>query len=856
MALNNQATSSPPIVQAVSTAGFIGGIGIATHVNLANVIPEMKYLGINQVRTGFAVALSEGPTLTSQIAAEMAAGIQFDLVTDPGTPASQYVAGLDQLQAMHPGGVDAIEGYNETPVANLDATQAFQAKLYAAVRADPKLAGVAVYNYTIFSEDASTFFLEGNVSSTATDGNTHSYSTEFPPNLWNSWFVPLGLSGTPNDPYVVTETGYPTDPTVINGIFQGVNADVAAKYTLDNIFDLIKDGASRLYINELSDENYDPNYANGENHFGLFNYDGTPKEGAVALHNLTTILADPGATASSFTPGTLSYSVSGLNSTINPAALEADFSYGIFYLAITGAPQYGIPALPVYGNSMLMAKSNGSFDLALWQEPEIWDGTTSQEINVAPTPVTVNLGQIAGSVEVFDPLVGTSPIATYINASQITVNLTDHPVIVEIDPLPPVVTPTPIPPPAPGPTILGSGVDTIALQVAEQAYQGDAQFTVSVDGVQVGGTQTATASKASGVSQVFDVEGSFGAGTHAVTVNFLNDLYGGSAAADRNLYVTGASFNNVAATNGTLSLMAGGPQTLTVGRPVPAPTVVGSGADTIALQVAEDAYQGDAQFSVSVDGVQIGATQPGQQVGAIETATALQTDGTSQIFDIEGNFGAGTHTVTVNFLNDLYAGSPTADRNLYVNGATYDGVPATNGKLTILGGPPQSLTVGTPVQTLPPAGNTIMTGSGDVVRVGTTPDTVNAAGTSATVIGGTAALTFIGGSGSDNIYAGSGMVTITANGDVLNFLASKGVATINAGTGPENYNFVNGTAGGTLTVSNYNPALDHIQLFDYAPGAATQTLVNGSTQIVLSDNTKITLLGTSLSQPQSYFITN
>ena len=87
--------------------------------------------------------------------------------------------------------------------------------------------------------------------------------------------------------------------------------------------------------------------------------------------------------------------------------------------------------------------------------------------------------------------------------------------------------PSPVTPP-PKVTV-GSGPDTLALQVSEDAYLGDAQFTVSVDGHQIGGTLTALASHSAGQTQTFNVLGTFAAGSHTATVNFLNDAYGGSA---------------------------------------------------------------------------------------------------------------------------------------------------------------------------------------------------------------------------------------------------------------------------------------------------------------------------------------
>jgi len=88
-------------------------------------------------------------------------------------------------------------------------------------------------------------------------------------------------------------------------------------------------------------------------------------------------------------------------------------------------------------------------------------------------------------------------------------------------------------------------------------------------------------------------------------------------------------------------------------------------SNTLVFQVAEDSYLGDAQFTISVDGA---------QQGGVNTATVLNSSGSSQAFTVSGTFGAGPHTATVDFLNDAWDGTPATDRNLYINGATIDGV--------------------------------------------------------------------------------------------------------------------------------------------------------------------------------------
>lgn len=259
-----------------------------------------------------------------------------------------------------------------------------------------------------------------------------------------------------------------------------------------------------------------------------------------------------------------------------------------------------------------------------------------------------------------------------------------------------------------GGTVVGSGSDTIVLNVSEdQALGVDAQFTVKVDGKQIGGLQTATASHAAGQDETFTFRGNYDVGPHDVTVTFANNFIlpgqRGSIAdgADRNVYVDKITYNGQSlgsaaiyesplyppeATDGvhpgnavfpvydTTPVPADAPSTPTT---TPGAVSVGSGADTLALNMAEDAYQGDAQFTVSVDG---------QQVGGLQTVTASVAQGQQQEFDVHGNWGSGGHTVSVAFTNDkigeFYPGTDlavdTTDRNLYVLGMKLNGGPASS----------------------------------------------------------------------------------------------------------------------------------------------------------------------------------
>ncbi len=232
-----------------------------------------------------------------------------------------------------------------------------------------------------------------------------------------------------------------------------------------------------------------------------------------------------------------------------------------------------------------------------------------------------------GTVEVFDPLSGSTPVQTLTNVSQATVALTDHPLIVEVEPGATI--------PAPVVTTQGSGPDTIDLAVSEDAYKGDAQFTVSVDGNAIGGGYAVHMPHGSGDDHVL-LKGSWGAGAHAVQVAFINDAYGGSPTADRSFYLDGITFDGRAQPHTVAAFAGNGSGNFTVTGPMSIP--VGTGPDTLTLHMSEDAYKGNAMFNVAT--------------GDVVTALyALHAAGRAEDFQFTG-IGSGQHTVGVTFTND------------------------------------------------------------------------------------------------------------------------------------------------------------------------------------------------------------
>ncbi len=245
----------------------------------------------------------------------------------------------------------------------------------------------------------------------------------------------------------------------------------------------------------------------------------------------------------------------------------------------------------------------------------------------------------------------------------------------------------------------GSGPDTLVLTLAEDAFQGDAQASVAIDGKTLNARPlTVIAQRNAGQSETFTFKGTFGASAHDLAVSFLNDAYRGTPATDRNLYVNGASYDGISPRPAAAALYSAGTTRFTIppaGDPEADPTTInggtfGSGPDTLVLTLAEDAFQGDAQASVAIDGHTLTA-QP-------ITVTALRSAGRSEAFTFKGTFGPGAHDLAVSFLNDAYGGTPVTDRNLYVVGASYNGISPRPGAAVLD-------TTGTTRFTIPPTGD-------------------------------------------------------------------------------------------------------------------------------------------------------
>ena len=182
----------------------------------------------------------------------------------------------------------------------------------------------------------------------------------------------------------------------------------------------------------------------------------------------------------------------------------------------------------------------------------------------------------------------------------------------------------------------------LTLRISGQSWRGDARFTLTVDGEQVGGTLTASASHTAGQTQPFIIAGQFAPGPHSVAVRFVNDL-NGAGNDGRALYLDGATFDGEAFGR-PASLPDNGAVTLATA-PVTRPTA-------IAINLSEDAAAGDATAFIAIDGT---------VHGGLQTVAASHAAGASQPMRFLLDLAPGPHTVSVTALN------ATGDRHLYVD---------------------------------------------------------------------------------------------------------------------------------------------------------------------------------------------
>lgn len=407
-------------VIATPAQNFLNSLGVNTHnaqgYNASNYVTPLQYLGVRAIRdaqpnlsnlimlhqqTGILVDLCGYGDLTGLISAARtldAAGA-FLSFEGPNEP--------NNFQITYNGKVGGGFGAGTSWVA----VAQFQTDLYNTVKSDATLSKYPVFSpsevgaesdnvglqFLTIPVGAHILFPDGTkfadfvnphnyVSSTQNIYKDNQAWQSADPALNSSWdgiygsnvitwaqkFAGYTLAQLPNLPRVTTETGWDSVAGIGGEIVQGV--------VLSNTYlAQFKQNYKYTFIYELVDGE------GSSGNQGLFHSDYTPKLAATYIHNMTTILADTGSVTQL---EKVNYSISNQPSTVH---------------------------------DLLLQKSNGHFELVIWDER-----------TTATDTVTVDLGQNYDTINVYDITLGTAPTKILNNVRSVSLTLTNHALILEL----------------------------------------------------------------------------------------------------------------------------------------------------------------------------------------------------------------------------------------------------------------------------------------------------------------------------------------------------------------------------------------------------------------------------------------
>jgi len=401
---------------------FVNSVGIATHFNYWDLLPygnnvnstisSIKSAGFRFIRDGLSVDVNSGSNdrywgVMNQLTQQ---GIKLVLVTQPAylgnntwvtypyTNQSNLDTAVNRVGAA---GILAFEGPNEVDNNNGNwggipaygaNTKAYQAAMYQHAKAIAP--SVNVIGLTVTSAYGASFI--GDISSYMDGGTIHPYpSGGIPTGYLTATETASSVLNGAHKPWWVTETGYYTAPNATQNVYQpGVSEQAQGKYISRLYLDYFNAGIVHTSVYEIADEHV--NTADAESNYGILHNDGTPKPAYTAIKNLLGLLADPG---SSYSPSSLSFSLGGTTSTIRQA---------------------------------LFQKRDGRFYLVLWNDVSVYNTSSKTDISNAAVPVTVTFAA-PHNVAVYLPYSQAAAISTTSSATTMTVNVPDHPVVLEIN---------------------------------------------------------------------------------------------------------------------------------------------------------------------------------------------------------------------------------------------------------------------------------------------------------------------------------------------------------------------------------------------------------------------------------------
>ena len=401
------AQEGPHPEQAPNAYDFVNSIGVNTHLNYFDRIygnfplveQELRSIGIRHIRDGIHLQNDDyNRTLYERWIELGKLGIRFDAVLDPrskfGPVTPEMLVRVDNLTGHT---IESFEGPNEMDISGVpdwdSVDRSYQKTIFDAVRSMPNSAHIAVIGPSLANAASGTHI--GLTLEYLDEGNLHPYPAGKIPSIVFPDQTDKGKAIFGGKQIVFTESGY---HNALNDHSDqpAISEQAAAKYIPRLFLEDFARGIPRTYLYEFMDEAPDPGLKDHQMHWGLIRADGTEKPAFAAIKRLIEELND---------------------------ASEPQRPINL---------QWSLSQSPPSVHHLLLQKSNGEFDLVLWQEIPSYDIRRQSEIANSPVATTLTIGQEANSITLYEPSLQAASLETYTHKSTAALQIPDHPLVVAI----------------------------------------------------------------------------------------------------------------------------------------------------------------------------------------------------------------------------------------------------------------------------------------------------------------------------------------------------------------------------------------------------------------------------------------
>jgi len=379
---------------------FADSVGVCLHLgyydttygHYAVIKRRLIQSGIRYVRDG---VTPENADVLGKLKDLGASGIKTDLILDPRqVPPARAVLLVKTLGSS----VASVEGPNEPNLFYSDlfpgGIRDYQARLYAALKADPQTAAIPVLSPAL----AFPGEIAARLGPVACDiGAMHPYPGGQLPNAGLDETLKATQVVAPGRPMITTETGYDTAIRVTSGQ-PAVSEAAEAKYLPRLLLEALNRGVRRSFLYEFADEHPEPAMHEAEQHFGLIRADGTPKPAFTAVANMIHLLADPGPAFALHTQG------------LRLSGDVTDLRHALFQ------------------------KRDGRLYLILWVNGRSYDQDARADAAVPAQRVTVTLDRPARGAALYRPTQSAGPLRVFGRVRTLTLDVPDEPLILELTP--------------------------------------------------------------------------------------------------------------------------------------------------------------------------------------------------------------------------------------------------------------------------------------------------------------------------------------------------------------------------------------------------------------------------------------